>query len=274
MSTPNTSSSGLPPIFLDAEGGSDSLPPNPMQGVPPHVSSLLARLHAESLEQEKAFEGKTAADFPGHTFAQVMADKFIALEEDKCHFLYQVARAIGAKTIVEVGTSYGVSTIYLALAAAANVKDTGGKGRVIGTEHEPGKAARARQHWDECGESVRDVIELREGDLRERLKEDTGTVDLVLLDSTSPFCERSLTAFARTRFTKLNVVWTPMALPALKLLQPNLRPGAVIIADNTAAAARDYKELFEHTRSPGSPFITSTLPFKGGLDFTVYLPRT
>ena len=61
-------------------------------------------------------------------------------------YLYLLARAIDAKRIVEFGTSFGVSTIYLALA----VRDNGG-GLVIGTEMIPSKAARARSNIEEAG---------------------------------------------------------------------------------------------------------------------------
>jgi len=159
-------------------------PPDPLQGVPEHIRSLLKRLHAESTAQESALNHD---HFKDKTFAEVMSDKFIALDEDKSLFVYQLCRAINAKTIVEAGTSYGVSTIYLALAAAANAAATGGQSRVIGTEHEPAKAAKAREYWHECGESISSVIDLREGDLLETLKEDLKDVDLLLLDS-KPFC--------------------------------------------------------------------------------------
>lgn len=163
-----------------------SIPPaNPLQNVPEHIRSLLARLHDESSKQEAAI---TKADFQGRTMDEVMQDKFIALDRDKAEFIYQLCRAVNAKTIVEAGTSFGVSTIYLALAAAANVAATGGAARVIATEHEPSKAARAREYWSECGEGVSDVIDLREGDLRETLKTDLENVDVLLLDSTlEPF---------------------------------------------------------------------------------------
>lgn len=154
--------------------------PSPLQGVPEHIRSLLARLHAESKAQEAQLSWD---DFQNDRVDSLMKDKFIALDEDKAHFVYQTARAIGAKTIVEAGTSYGVSTIYLALAVAANVAAAGGQGRVIGTEHELAKAARAREYWRECGDAVSGVIDLREGDLRETLKENLENVDLLLLDS-------------------------------------------------------------------------------------------
>ena len=56
-------------------------------------------------------------------------DKYIAIKPDQGCLLYLLARSINAKTIVEYGTSYGISTIYL----AAAVRDNGGR-LVIGTE--------------------------------------------------------------------------------------------------------------------------------------------
>lgn len=165
-------------------------PENAMAGVPEHILKLLDRLHAQSMEQESKI---SQDDFKERTAAEVMQDKFIALDQDKSQYVYALCRAIGARTIVEAGTSYGVSTIYLALAAAANAKATGAgrPARVIATEHEPAKAARAREHWRECGDAVTSVIDLREGDLRETLKENLEEVDLLLLDSTIPLSQRS-----------------------------------------------------------------------------------
>lgn len=155
-------------------------PPNPLQDVPHHICSLLTRLHKESVIQEAVI---TKDDFKDRTVDEVMQDKFIALDQDKAEYVYQLCRAINAKTVVEAGTSFGVSTIYLALAGLANAKATGGKARIIGTEHEPTKATRAREYWRECGEDVSNVIELREGDIRETLKDDLENVDFLLLDS-------------------------------------------------------------------------------------------
>ncbi|EAW08933.1 O-methyltransferase [Aspergillus clavatus NRRL 1] len=229
---------------------------NPLASHPPHILALLQRLHAESSAQESALPPSTYTTPATGAFHTLMRDKFIALEQDKCLFLYQLARSLHATTIVEAGTSYGVSTIYLALAVADNLahprapSDAHATGTVIATEYEPAKAAQARAHWAECGDPVRGVIDLREGDLRETLKEGVPDgVDLLLLD-----------------------IWTPMALPTLKLVQPRLRPGAVIVADNTASSAAGYEEFLEYVRAPGSGFSCLTLPYKGGLEMIVYSP--
>lgn len=170
----------------------------------PHVHALLKRLHAASEAQEKSFSQMwfwfrrmlTSRFFTWNWDASAddhMRDKFVALEEDKCHFMYLLLRSSGALNVVEAGTSFGVSTIYLALAVGQNVADQKALGRdvsgkVIATEKEPTKAARAREHWAEAGEEVSSVIELREGDLLETLKRDDmpEQIDFLLLDSTLP----------------------------------------------------------------------------------------
>ena len=113
----------------------------------------------------------------------LIVDKFIALEEDKALFVHQLIISSKALNIVEAETSYGVSTIYLALAVAEVERLTGKSGKVIGTEHEVGKAHQARKHWQECGSLVENRIELKVGDLRETLKTGLQEIDFLLLDS-------------------------------------------------------------------------------------------
>lgn len=63
-----------------------------------------------------------------------------------------------------------------------------------------------------------------------------------------------------------------MALPTLKLVQPHLRYGAVIFADNTIGSAAGYKELLEYMRAPDSGFSNLTVPYHKGFEMSVYLP--
>lgn len=174
--------------------------PSPIDA-PQHVLRLLSQLHKTSLEQEAAMSkssgkvfsttvlGDLRDKFPEvdskTEFDKLMIDKFIALDEDKCQFMYQLINAMGATNVVEAGTSFGVSTIYLALAVAKTKAATGKSGVVIATEKETEKAKIARGYWKQCGEEVEKQIDLREGDLLETLKVNVPEVDLLLLDSKS-----------------------------------------------------------------------------------------
>ena len=175
---------------------------SPLQA-PQHVLDLLARLHKISLEQEatinkkdgKVFSADVIGDLgnrqpqhdPKAAFNELMLDKFIALDQDKCLFTYQLINSMGATNIVEAGTSFGVSTIYLALAVASTKAATGKDGVVIATEYEESKARIARDYWKQCGPEVTNQIDLREGDLLETLKTNLPEVDLLLLDSKSSY---------------------------------------------------------------------------------------
>ncbi|KAK2744774.1 hypothetical protein FQN55_006530 [Onygenales sp. PD_40] len=248
------------------------MPPSPV-AASPKVLGLLQKLHAASLAQEStwstrlfflarkirsAFSSRETWTSQQDDFTR---DKFIALEQDKSEFLYLLARTTGATTIVEAGTSFGVSTIYLALAAGQNAASlsstpvTPGQGaKVVATEKEPTKAARAREHWKEAGAEVEPWITLLEGDLNETLPVEVGKsdkIDLLLLD-----------------------IWTPLALPALKIVQPKLRHGALIVADNTAGFRAAYKDFFEYVHDSKNGFKSMTTPFKGGLEVIVYLPTS
>ena len=125
----------------------------------PKLESLLATLHARSDEQlaalrtydtERASEAKPATDEAAQLKA-FRSDKLVALDRDKAEFCYQLCRAGNARRIVEIGTSYGVSTLYLAAAVRDNIRASGGDGVVIGTEYEPAKAEAARAHFAEAG---------------------------------------------------------------------------------------------------------------------------
>jgi hypothetical protein len=158
--------------------------PSPLTASP-EIQTLLKDLHTKSLTQESTVDWQSLPKQCSAEFDSIMLDKFIALDQDKCELVYQILRSINAKTVVEAGTSFGVSTIYLALAVAENAKRVGAtaKPRVIATEKEESKAKLARAHWASAGSDVEDVIDLRVGDLRETLTSDLGTVDFLLLDS-------------------------------------------------------------------------------------------
>jgi predicted O-methyltransferase YrrM len=64
-------------------------------------------------------------------------------------------------------------------------------------------------------------------------------------------------------------IWTSMARPTLSLVAPHLREGAVVVADNTRQFRDAYRDYFEYIHDPRNGLRTMTLPFEGGLEFTV-----
>lgn len=219
----------------------------------PELERMLARLHARSDEQREAMSDHLAtrnrqraaplAD-DAMRIKQFRSDKLVALDRDKAEFCYQLCRASNARRIVEIGTSYGVSTLYLAAALRDNMRAGGGGGMVIGTEYESEKAKAAREHFAEAG--FNDVIDLREGDLLKTLRQIDGPVDFVLID-----------------------IWISMARPALDLVASHLRPGGIVLCDNTERSRADYADYFAFINDPSNGFRTMTLPFDGGLEFSV-----
>jgi predicted O-methyltransferase YrrM len=223
----------------------------------PNLERLLDRLHERSDAQSSAIrehfaERDRAVGRPQEDQAALtktfLTDKIYALDRDKAAFCYQLCRAIDARRVVEIGTSYGVSTLYLAAAVRDNVRAGGGNGIVIGTEYEPEKVRAARMHFSEAGLSS--FIDLREGDLRETLRQIEGPVDFMLVD-----------------------IWIPMARPALELVAPHLRPRAVVTCDNTGRKDERvaYADYFAFINDPAQGFRTMTLPFSGGLEMSVRL---
>lgn len=62
-----------------------------------------------------------------------------------------------------------------------------------------------------------------------------------------------------------------MALPTLTLVQPDIRYEAVVITDNISSTANGYLEFLTYMRDSDNGFITLTLPYRGGLETSIYL---
>jgi predicted O-methyltransferase YrrM len=216
----------------------------------PRVVNVLDRLHraargdwlffARNLPMMARAIFSSEAIAPSAEQAALFKDVYIPISRAQGRFLYLVARSIGAKRIVEFGTSFGISTIY----AAAAARDNGG--RVIGSELEPGKQRAATAHLAEAG--LADFVEVRLGDAMETLADVEAPVDLVLLDG-----------------------WKELYLPILQMLEPKLRPGAVVLADNIKTFRRALAGYVSYVQSGRNGFASVTLPLKDGFEYSVRL---
>ena len=89
--------------------------------------------------------------------------------------LRQLTEAVGAKRVVEIGTSSGYSTIWLALGVRAT------EGKVFTHEIDPAKVEMARANFETAG--VDDLITIIEGDAHETIKQHKEPIDVLFLDA-------------------------------------------------------------------------------------------
>jgi predicted O-methyltransferase YrrM len=192
------------------------------------TDSAVADLSTE--ERSRLMRSKTDyRDFYGR-----LKNSPLAISRETGALLYMLARSSRARTIVEFGTSFGISTLHL----AAALRDNGG-GHLITSEFEPSKVARARDHLTAGG--LIDLVEIREGDALETLSVDLPeTVDLLLLDG------------AKALYPEI-----------LSLMESRLRPGAFIVADN----ADDSPDYLARVRSPANGYMST--PFAEDVELSM-----
>ena len=169
-----------------------------------------------------------------------LKNAYIPVDPNQGRLLYQTARAIRAKTIVEFGTSFGISTIYLASAARAN------NGRVIGSELEPTKVKAARANVADAG--LQQFVDIREGDAMKTLANIDAPVDFLLLDG-----------------------WKDAYVPMIKMLAPKLRNGAVVLADNIFTFKKTLRPYVKHMQDRSNGFDSVTLPIGSGMEYSLRL---
>lgn len=212
------------------------------------VAPLLARLFAETDAESPL---AACRDLPEAELQRLMRSKTdyrdlygrlkdlaLPVSRGTGVLLYMLARSSRARTIVEFGTSFGISTIHL----AAALRDNGG-GRLVTSEFEPAKVERARANLAAAG--LLDLVEIRAGDALQTLAGDLpDAIDLVLLDG------------AKALYPDV-----------LALLEPHLRPGAAIVADN-ADHSPDY---LARMRAPASGYLS--MPFADDVELSVRTAR-
>ncbi len=161
--------------------------------------------------------------------------RFLAVGPDAGRLLNTLARSLEAPTILELGTSYGYSGIWLAEAARAS------GGRLITMELHDYKSAFARDMASKAG--LADAIDFKVGDAVEMIAELPDGIDFVLVD-----------------------LWKDLYVPCLETFFPKLKPGAIIVADNMLRpGGEDVRRYGKAIRA--KPGIASVLlPVGSGLE--------
>jgi predicted O-methyltransferase YrrM len=138
-------------------------------------------------------------------------------------------KGAGARRILEIGTSYGYSTLWLAEAARAT------SGKVLSLDVAPAKQAYAADMLAKAG--LAEVVEFQCGDARDLIPELAGGVDFVLLD-----------------------LWKDLYVPCLELFFGKLAPGAVVAADNMLRPVEARPDALAYRRAVrAKPGVSSVL---------------
>jgi predicted O-methyltransferase YrrM len=206
----------------------------------PPAAAVLGRLFADaaldddrrsSWPSDRSYESATAQER-----ADALASVYMPISAPGGNLLYTLVRAARPDTVVEFGTSFGISTIYL----AAGVMDNG-TGRVFSTELSAAKIAAARANLAEAG--VAEAVTILPGDALTTLADIPGPIGVVLLDG-----------------------WKDLCLPVLRLLEDRLAPGAIVVADDsTFPSMADY---LAYVRDPASGYVNVSFPVEDGMEIS------
>lgn len=192
------------------------------------LKDTLSRLHKES-EREifTILKGLSKGIFR-KLEPKDMKDAYIAMSREQGIMMYELILENKSKNIIELGTSFGISTLYL----AAGAKENGGK--VITSELLKEKANIANKNFQEAG--MDRYIELREGDAMITLIDVPSEIEFLLLDG-----------------------WNDLYLPLLKILEPKFKDGCIIITDNVNfSSANSFLEYVRnHKNYHFAPLDTS-----------------
>jgi predicted O-methyltransferase YrrM len=198
----------------------------------PKITELL-RAYEKRGEAEGALREKLG---PAESDRRI--DEFLlAVGPSTGRFINTLARESKSTRILEIGTSYGYSTIWLAEAARA----TGGK--VVTIELNAGKREYAHKQLASVGLAA--FVDLRLGDALAVLAQLDGPFDFVLLD-----------------------LWKNLYVPCFDLFLPKLAPDAFIVADNMIYPenARDEVERYRRRVRDTGRFDSVLLPIGSGLE--------
>jgi predicted O-methyltransferase YrrM len=201
----------------------------------PPVRTVLDRLFTAA-DRDDDLQLEWPAGATAREAADALASVYMPVSAAGGELLYALVRAIRPETVVEFGASYGISTLYLAAAVADN-----GAGHVFSTELSTAKIAAAQSNLDEAG--LGDRVTILPGDARETLAEISGPIGLVLLDG-----------------------WKDLCLPVLRLLEPRLAPGALVIGDDTTMASMGG--YLDYVRDPANGYVSVDFPVADGMELS------
>jgi predicted O-methyltransferase YrrM len=208
----------------------------------PRVTAVLQRLFAaaaaDSQDPPPLPAGRTLATASLQERADAFQDFYLPISAQGGDLLYSLVRSSRPQTIVEFGTSFGISTLYLAAAVTDN-----GTGHVLTTEMSATKIAAARANLREAG--LDGPVTILAGDAQQTLAQTAGPIEFVLLDG-----------------------WKDLCLPVLHLLEDKLAPGALVLADDITLPSMG--RYLDYVRDPANGYVSTAFPVEDGIELSCH----
>ena len=200
------------------------------------VTEVLDSYHALIREQEEQRDQTPAAD--RHSERD---HRLLAVGPQTGRLMNILVRSLKAPSILELGTSYGYSGIWLAEAARAS------GGRVVTMELQDYKSAYAHDMAAKAG--LADYIDFKVGDAVPMISELPFGLDFVLVD-----------------------LWKDLYVPCLEAFYPKLNPGAVIVADNMLHPGGEEVKRYGKAVRAKAGMTSVLLPVGSGLEVSRFEP--
>jgi predicted O-methyltransferase YrrM len=200
----------------------------------PAVSEVFAEYEKRRIDE------RVKADALGPQVFDHLDEFLLPVGQEVGTFLHSLILAKRPNRVLELGTSYGYSTLFLADA----VQQVGGK--LITMDLAGYKQTYARAMLQKA--KISDVVDFRLGDAVALINADTGLFDFVLLD-----------------------IWKDLYVPCLHAFYPKLADEGIIAADNMIEPAMAREEVREYRDALASlsDMRTTLLPIGNGIELSV-----
>jgi predicted O-methyltransferase YrrM len=207
----------------------------------PAVQSVLRRLFTAAAADR--YEGPPIpADATARERAEALQNVYLPISAQGGELLYALVRAARPETVIEFGTSFGISTLYLAAAVLDN-----DAGHILTTEISEYKITAARANLAQAGLGT--VVTILGGDARDTLADAPESIGLVLLDG-----------------------WKDLCLPVLRMLENKLAPGALVVADDVTLPS--MSNYLGYVRDPANGYVSVEFPVDDGMEISCAAARS
>ena len=203
--------------------------------IDPAVQAVLDE-YQQRIDSERPRLLRAAAE---GTLGPIIDEFLLPVGPESGQLIHILAKSLTAPTILELGTSYGYSGIWLAAAARA----TGG--RLVTMELSAKKSAHAREMAQKAG--LADFVDFQVGDAVKLIDDLPHGIDFVLVD-----------------------LWKPLYVPCLEAFYPKLNPGAIVVSDNMIEPAheRDAVRAYQNAIRAKAKITSVLLHVGSGLEIS------